>query len=461
MPFAAACMESVMKYMKQSKKTVCLVLEGIGIDLLKKYMEQGYLQNLKGLLDKQGGNLRSTKVPYEGSALHTAFTGYAPEDSGVYSYWNIHNYEYIPQILDSSELNKQEIWKRKELEDKKFAVINIFGTHKPYPVNGYLLSYLFRPTLRGCYPINLIKELSKKNLYYTNDVSAFYTGGPREDFMNMVFKVEKSRIEVAFELLKDVDILISNFTIVDRLSHFYTQELDSEVFANETQTAIFKAYQLMDDTVGRFAETLDASCQMLIFSDLGFGPLREFVSFNTYLEQQGFLKRDADGKMNWKETVAFESVQGSHGVNINLEGLYRDGCVKKEEFEETRRKVMEYLKNLINPKTGLPFFKAVVKGEEYYPGPYAEKAPHIMMEPYDLRYLPLGDNYWAEHVIRTNQSGWHRRDGFWTGKGSKIDGLKKDGTILDICPTLYQLLGREVPGDLKGTSFISQLTGRR
>lgn len=47
-------------------------------------------------MKKQGSKLMSTKVPYEGSALQTAFTGYSSEESGVFSYWHIHNYDYIP-----------------------------------------------------------------------------------------------------------------------------------------------------------------------------------------------------------------------------------------------------------------------------------------------------------------------------------------------------------------------------
>lgn len=441
--------------MKQSNKIVCIDLEGVGTTVLNKYLEKGYFPNLHNLISGQGGNLLSSKVPYEGPALQTAFTGYSSEDSGVYSYWHIHNYDYIPQIIDSSELVRKSIWQRKEFEDKKFAVINVFGTHKPYPINGYMLTYLFQPTLRACYPDSLMRDLSKKGFFYGNDVSAFYTGSTRQSFMDMVFKLENKRINVAFELLNKVDVLIANFTAIDRFSHFYTQELDSEVFQDEKETAIFKAYQLMDDTVGRFLEELDDTCQLLIFSDLGFGPLREFVSFNSYLQKGNFLKREEDGSMNWKETVAFESIQGSHGVNINLKGLYRDGCVEEGQFETIRTEVMQYLQELINPKTGLPFFKEVLKGEDFYAGPYSKDAPHIMMEAYDSRYLPLGDNHWAEHVFRHYQSGWHRRDGFWTGKGSKIDGIKKDGSVLDICPTLFELAGKEIPAEFKGKSLIS------
>lgn len=439
---------------KQKEKIVCLVLEGMGNSQLNKYMEKGYLPNIRNLLEKQGGDLLSTKVPYEGSALQTAFSGYPPEESGVFSYWHIHNYNYIPQIIDSSELIKKAIWQREEFKDRKFAVINIFGTQKPYPINGYMLSYLFQNTLKACYPENLIRELSKEGLPYSNDVLALYTGTERNKFVDMVFKLEKKRVKVALRLLEEVDFLIANFTIIDRLSHFYTQELDSNLFQNESDTAIFKAYELMDQVVGEFLERLDENSQLLIFSDLGFGELKEFVSFNEYLQKAGYLARTDDGKIDWKHTTAFESIQGSHGININLKGLYKDGWIDEDKFEEKREEVMKFMSDLINPKTGLHFFKGVFKGEEFYQGTYSKNAPHIMLEPLDYRYLPLGDNYWAEHVYRHYQSGWHRRDGLWTGKGSKINGVHRNGTILDICPTLFELAGKSVPKDFKGESLV-------
>lgn len=442
--------------MKYSNKLVCLVLEGMDRRLLNKFIEKGYLKNIKKLITRQGGSLISTKVPYEGAALQTAFTGYSPEESGVFSYWHIHNYDYTPQIIDSSELIKPAIWQRKELADKKFAVINVFGTEKPYEINGYMISYLFQQSLHGCYPKNLIRDLSIHGYPYGNDVSVLYTGTSREKFLNMLFKVEKNRVNVSLELLKRVDILIANFTIIDRVSHFYTQELDSDVFNNVTDTAIYKAYKMMDETVAKFIQVLDSGCDILIFSELGFGKLREFVSFNDYLNRKGFLKYKNNGEVDQKHSVAFESIQGSHGININLKGLYRNGCVTLEDFEPVRTEIIDYLKHLINPKTGLLFFKEVVKGEEYYKGPCYTDAPHIMLEPLDYRYLPLGDNYWANHLFRHFQSGWHRREGFWTGTGTNVSGVKKDGSILDICPTLFQLAGKEIPNEFKGNSLIQR-----
>lgn len=178
------------------------------------------------------------------------------------------------------------------------------------------------------------------------------------------------------------------------------------------------------------------------------------MSVNDFLEEAGYLKRDTNNQIDWNKSVAFESVQGTHGININLKGRYSQGCVSQDNLQAVRQDIMSYLKEVINPKTGLLLFKDVMAGEEYYPGSYAKEAPDIMLEPLDYRYLPLGDTYWANHVHRHYQSGWHRREGFWTGTGNKLSGVKKNCSILDIASTLFSLCNKDVPKTMKGSSIV-------
>jgi len=440
--------------MSIDRKIIVMVLEGMEFQLLQMFMQKGYCKNLNSIIEKQGGQLHSNKVPYESSAMQTAFTGYPEGDHGVFSCWNVHNYEYVPKVLDSGDLDKKFIWQMDEFADKKFAVINILGTHKPYKINGYMLTYLFEQSLHACYPDNLIRDLSKKGFGCGHDVSAFYHGEEREKFLEKVFKIDNLRADIGLELLKDVDIEIVNFTLLDRISHYYWQELSSDVFASVEETALFKGYNFIDEIVGRYLDVLNNESDLFIFSDYGFGELREFVSINKYLKQAGFLKYKEDGTVDWSKTIAFESVQGSHGVNINLVGRYANGIVKKEDYNTVREQVMQCLKEIINPKTGMHYCKEVLCGEDYYPGVNSSKAPDIMMEPMDYRYLPLGDQFWSKHVFRNYQSGWHRRNAFWTGVGKNFNNCKADCSILDVTPTIFSLAGKKVPDFLKGKSIL-------
>ncbi|MCP4154961.1 MAG: hypothetical protein GY757_44975, partial [bacterium] len=434
-------------------KCVILVLEGISSKLLYPWVEKGYLPNLAALLAHRGGTMMSHAVPYEASALQTAFTGNSPGEHGIYSYWKVHNYSYVPQIIESDQLSQPYFWQEEKFSRFKTGIINIFGTHPPYPVNGYLLTYLFKQSLHACYPGNLLRQMASKGLGYGHDVSVFYRGQAREEFLRGVNKVEHHRINAALHLLPEVDILVANLTLVDRVSHFYWQELEEDSPFTEKETVLYHSYRQLDEAVGRFREQLHSRDNLLIFSDIGFGPIKEFVSLNHFLEQAGFMKKNKRGEIEWENTLASESVQGSHGININVKGRYALGAVKTEDYARVRQEVKAYLRELLNPKTGLPMFSRVEAREDYYSGPHVEKAPDIIVEPADLRYPPMGDNYWADVVHRDYQSGWHRSDSFWTASGPQFGNEKKDATLYDIMPTILDICNMEIPPHLKGESL--------
>ncbi|HEX2925540.1 MAG TPA: alkaline phosphatase family protein [Ruminiclostridium sp.] len=440
--------------MGSDEKLAVLVLEGISNHLLDSWCLKGFLPNLSALRSKQGGFLESLTVPYEASALQTAFTGYSPGEHGVFSYWKIHNPDYVPQIWGSNELYKPYIWQREEFQDKKFAVINIFGTHPPYSINGSMITYLFKQSLHACYPKNLLKGLANEGYGYGQDVSMFYSGQPREEFLRGLLQVESCRVRIAEKMMADSDILIANLTIADRASHFYWQEIEDGSPIALEDSALLKSYQVLDKAVGEFVELLGGNSNLFIFSDIGFGSLREFVSINELLRQGGFLTRTAENQVDWNKSKAFETVQGSHGVDIHLKGRYSSGTVEKGDFKKICSEVAEYLKGLINPKTGFLYFSDVIPSGELYPGEHCNEAPDLIVRPADERYLPLGDDYWARRVHREYQSGWHRRECFWTGSGPAFQGVKGNGAIADIAPTIFRLSGRAIPGEFRGRSLL-------
>jgi predicted AlkP superfamily phosphohydrolase/phosphomutase len=382
------------------------------------------------------------EIPYESSALQTAFTGCSPGEHGVFSYWKVHNPSYLPCIWESNELRRPYLWQWPEFGDHTFGVLNVFGTHPPYGINGYMITYVFNQSLHCCHPKSLLLDLQKQGLRYAHDVSAFYRGQPRDDFQQLLFRISRLQIEVALELLAKVDILIANFTLADRLSHFYWQEVEDGSPLGDEDTGLYKGYQILDTAVQRFLEVLDDDSHLLLFSDVGFGPLKEFVSFNGYLERMSFLVRDPRGHILWDRTTAFETVQGSHGININVRPYYREGMIGADSYRSVRDDIISYLRALTNPRTGLPFFRQVVPREEYYAGSSVGEAPHIILIPADARYLPRGDEYWAHHVHRENQSGWHRPEGFWTGRGPQLNARCRTGAIADITPTILDLCGK-------------------
>jgi predicted AlkP superfamily phosphohydrolase/phosphomutase len=446
--------------MDKKRKAMIVVTEGVSRPLLEKWCAQGLLPGFGALL-KEGnsGGLRSDLVPYEPPGLVTAFTGQSAGEHGWFSYWNVHNSDYRPRPMTSEELRHPFVWKRPEFRSKRFAIINVFGTHPPTPLNGWLITYPMQQTLNACYPRDLLWSLSGRGQHYTHDVSVWFSGQSQKEFLPLVLEADRRRGELALKLLDEgADAIIVNLTGIDRTSHCYWQELEEGSPVPATESAVFKAYQQCDQLIARLVERVTEHTSLLTFSEIGFGTLRAYCSVNNHLEEAGFLRKQTSGTEQtiwWEQTTAFEAVQGTHGVNINLAGRYAQGIVKAEDYQQLREQVMAALRECINPYTGLGLFRQVLQREEVYAGQSVAHAPDIILDPADERYLPLGDPFWATHVYRTRQSGWHRRDSYWAGMGGQF-GTAQQGpvaSLLDIGPTICRMLDIDVPPDFSGSSL--------
>jgi predicted AlkP superfamily phosphohydrolase/phosphomutase len=341
-------------------------------------------------------------------------------------------------------------------------VINVCGTHPPPKLPGWLISYPMQQSLRASQPEDFLRELSQLGVHIVHDVSVWYSGQARERFLSGVLKADQERCRAALHCWREgTDVLILNLTAIDRVSHFYWQELEQESPILEEESAIFRAYESCDRCLQALVEAAGPETNVLVFSEIGFGPLRAYCSVNTALAAAGFLRWEGPpqlAQVNWSASAAFEAVQGTHGVNINLKGRYWQGTVSVQDYETVRRDVMSALRATLNPHTGLALFARVLPREEVYKGAFVDKAPDILLDPADQRYLPLGDPLWAHKVNRTWQSGWHRAESFWAGQGAAFKPGRRStsATPLDVAPTIARMLDREPAAEWPGASLTEE-----
>ncbi|MDZ4234902.1 MAG: alkaline phosphatase family protein, partial [Dietzia sp.] len=406
--------------MSRSSKTVVVVTEGANPGLLDRWCVAGLLPRF-AQLRAQGcqGVMMSEGTPYEPPGLTSLLTGRSAGDHGIFSYWNVHDPGYNPQTLSGIERRHPLMWHLPEFEGLRFACIGLFGAHPVEPLNGSLISYPMTPTLRACHPHDLQRNLARHGVRPVHDVSIFHTGQSREDLAPRFREADIERGRAAVTMIPDHDVVIVNLTAIDRSSHFYWQELELGPDA-ELDSAILAAYQVADAVIGDVLDAADDRTTVLAFSEIGFGPLRAYRSINEVLAKAGFTKMSEGGRPDYSHSQAFEAVQGTHGINLNLRDRYKNGVVAPTDFDAVRTEVADALMAAINPSTGRPYFSTVLPREDVYTGEAVSQAPDLLLEPADWRYLPLGDPLWASHVNRHWQSGWHRRESFWAAAGPDI-----------------------------------------
>jgi predicted AlkP superfamily phosphohydrolase/phosphomutase len=434
--------------MAAKRRIVVVITEGASNKLVHEFIREGYLPGFSRLL-RQGawGEMASHVIPYEPPGLMTAFTGASSSQHGWYSYWSVHEPDHKPRVLTSDDVHVKPFWLRPEHADRHFSIVNVLGTHPPTPLPGELISYPMRQTLKASHPGDLLAALSREGLHYTHDVSIWYKGQERNEFVSRIIEADRRRAALALHFYQNgSEVVVVNLTSIDRACHYYWQELEPGSGVPRNESAILSAFLCADELIEKLLDGMDDNTTLLAFSEIGFGPLKAYLSINEILAKANFLQwKQAGTQVDWEKTIAAEAVQGASGVNINLKGRHLDGTVSPQDYEKVRADVAEALRAAINPYTGLNLFAAVTEREEVYEGPRIQGAPDLVLFPGDDRYLPLGDPVWALHVNRPLQSGWHRDRSYWATAGPDVSaGQRPDpASLLQVLPSIEYALGMQ------------------
>ncbi|HEX3763099.1 MAG TPA: alkaline phosphatase family protein [Kofleriaceae bacterium] len=443
------------------RRCIVVVTEGASWPLVRQWSADGHLPGFRRLFASgTAGRLVSGPVPYEVPGITSMVTGRRPGDHGFFSFWAAQNPGYAPRVLEPRELAAPPIWRRPECADRKFALVNVFGTHPPEPINGWVLSYAMSQTLRSSYPRELALELAARDIRYPQEVSVWYAGQPRDAFVAQICDVDRRRALAALELWqRGADVVFLVLTSLDRAGHHYWQELEPGSPFATRDTAMFAAFTTCDRIIARLLERVDDHTSVIAASEQGFGPNRAYLSINRELARAGLLAYREPGDepadehaIDWARTRAFEAVQGTHGVNLNLVGRNQHGLVAPGDHAAVRDEVAACLRAAINPHTGLPMFRAVQPREAVHAGAAVDRAPDLVVEPLDERYPPLGDPLWAGRVHRRWHSGWHRRESYFAAvgpafrAGAEVDGVAPE----DVAASVYHACGLAIPDDFAG-----------
>ena len=256
---------------------------------------------------------------------------------------------------------------------------------------------------------------------------------------------------------------------------------------------------------------------VLLMSDHGHGPVRNFLYVNNFLAQRGYLKfkpniasqlkravfqlgltprfvynfllamglgklrRTLDkrrggrgllkrfflsfGDVDWSRTRAY-SIGYIGEVHINLRGREPQGIVNPgEEYERVRDDVINSLRELRLPN-GTPLVEHIWKKEEIYHGAHLANAPDILFLPRNLETIAFGDfEFGSNKVIEKSfgVSSSHRMNGIFiaSGAGIKNTGEFRGAQLIDLAPTILHLMGLPVPTDMDGRVLTEALADAR
>jgi predicted AlkP superfamily phosphohydrolase/phosphomutase len=489
-------------------KLLIIGFDGATFDLIRPWVEEGYLPNLGALM--QGGvhgDLLSTLPPVTSPAWPTFMTGCNPGKHGVFDFIQPHGENFT--LVNATRIRQPTIWQRLSDAGYRVGVINVPVTYPPAAIDGFMISGLLSPnTGQVSEPENLLRRYEPECGPYRVAPNVQYKPGIESEFIDDLTDLIHTRGKWALKLMEEEqsDVLMVHFIAMDLMKHALWRFMDHSHPRFEPgpyEHAIRDGYRLVDEYIGRLMEKLPGDATTLVMSDHGFGPLKNMVNLNVYFMDKGIMKLKRDpwtqlkalafrwgitpsaayqfitklglqnvvarvskntrnnvigrflsfDSVDWERTVAYS--MGHVGqVYLNVAGRESHGIVNADSYEQRRQEVIDTLREL-KDDDGRLILSEIIPGDIIYHGPYSEKGPdlHLVLDDYNMIACPL---FATEGKIMTNQirgdSGCHRSEGVFLmqGPGIKVGDQLPANNILDLAPTIMHLLGEAVPQVMDG-----------
>ena len=317
------------------------------------------------------------------------------------------------------------------------------------------------------------------------ELGLFYTTGFQEDhkaLANKVFSDEEfaqqaqivldERLELLDYTLKEYQdgLLFFYFSSTDLQAHMFWWDSDKPHPNRSKEEAVrcFEyvkdIYRMADGVVGDVLEAHGDEAMVLVMSDHGFCNFSRQFNVNTWLKQNGYLGPDdctslLDGSVDWSKTQAYSL--GLNGIYLNLKGRERDGIVAPgEEADQLMTELIEKLEQ-VRDEDGSPVFRTVYRSRDVYEGPYATRAPDLL-----LGYYREYRTSWAstlgdieETILSDNDSAWSadhcidpREVPGVLFSNRPID--KENPALIDLAPTILAEFGVERPAQMTGEKIF-------
>lgn len=436
------------------------------------------LPNLKRLVEGGTyGELESTIPPITVPAWMSMMTSKDPGQLGFYGFRNRADYSYDRMRIASSKLVVEDtVWDILSRAGKKVILVGVPQTYPVKPTNGYVISSFLTPSTRSqyTYPAELREEVEALVGDYMLDVENFRTDD-KDDLIRQIYEMTQKRFTVVKYLLneKEWDFFMMVEMGVDRIHHGFWKFFDSEHHKYEPnspyQNVIEDYYRYLDGEIGEVLERLDKDTVVLVVSDHGAKHMEGGICINEWLRREGYLTLKEEPQeivplekveIDWGRTVAW-GAGGYYGrLFLNVQGREPEGCIPAEDYERVRDEIAHKLTQ-ITDEDGVNIGTLAYKPQDVYLQ-CRNIAPDLMVYFGNLDWRSVGSLGHGDIRTRENDIGPddanHAQQGIFimydsrqSGRG-RIVGLQ----IMDVAPTVLDLLGQPIPGDMQGKAIVNR-----
>lgn len=462
-------------------KTIVLGLDGANWELLNPWIDDGTLTNIADLVDDGvRTDMESCLPPVTCPNWRCYSTGKNPGKLGVFWWEKIDTDSQTLSTPNSRSFKSANFWDYLNDQGRSAGIMNIPMTYPPFDVDDFLIAG--GPGSQEedyAYPRDLQDELDERG-YRLHPEVPVTTKDDTDEAADLVDLIDH-RLRIFRDIIDDRDIDVAHLTIfyINVLQHFFWRGEPTK-----------EGWKVIDEHIGAIREEYPDATLMLM-SDHGCKNVDTVFNVNSWLEQQGYLRRDRNvgdlflslginqrrilgivEKLHIRDLVAKLTPERlKDSVPTDAQGFKREQKLEKVDWDQTQaiasgqgliyvidgdrdvaKSLIEELRSAESEISGKLVAKEALLRDEVYTGPYIDEAPLIVFDQTDgvLASGAIGDkpvfdteSHWEAENVRT---------GLFLAVGPDIETgtLPNPVSITDIAPTVLRSVECSVPRDMDG-----------
>lgn len=354
----------------------------LGIDGLPRWMWQEFADS--GVMPNSQELLKSgTLVPMKSALPEVSSAAWASivtgENSGghnVYGFTDLMDGSYTLGFTSSRTFRAKPFWALPDAGPN--LILNVPQTYPAQPMDGMLVSgFVALDLKRAVHPPEQLAWLESINYAVDADMSLVAKG--KQVFLDELRRVMSARCKALHhhwdrEPWRNIMFVLTG---TDRLNHYLWEDYENQ--SSPFHQDFLDFYHEVDREIGRIVERLDDNTTIAAVSDHGFARQRMSVNLNCLLAEGGFVKLRQSQRPSYidmlPETKAFAMDPGR--IYLHRQGRYPNGTVTADEAESLMQQLTTYFENAT--VNGMPVASEIIRGNDAYNGPFAHRAPDLIV----------------------------------------------------------------------------------
>lgn len=169
------------------------------------------------------------------------------------------------------------------------------------------------------------------------------------------------------------------------------------------------------------------------------------------IENKYTIKQPLRDYVNWNNTTAYSMTFNT--ISLNLKGREAKGSISKQEYHKERKKIIEELKKLKDPKNNKKVIDKIWTKEDIYPNSPPDDFPDIYIQ-FNKGFrntFSETDDPRTVFFDPPQGSTEHYLEGIFLAYGAEIEtGKKVNIKLEDIVPTILHICDYQIPEDIDG-----------